>query len=638
MMSVAFAQAERIERLVRNFLFVTVWCCGLLLPLEANSGAAEFANQRSIEILSASEGISISLDSEGEKLEIRWNHPGDIAAFQVKIDDSPYFRCPIIARDVRGRNLAIGVLDSGLAPGIPYFVRVEPGNMQTSFRIRHQAWRESLPSPEYLRKAWEVAGRSWFQRYSGIKWDDTVKRWEFDPQWPDGEARVGPMAYYLEYAARGAVNLALVGHDLELMDELAGFYLIYLKRFTTLGQLRQKKSLLISIELLENQGPDSTRTLAWLEKGTLRSRLRECLLCNTQFFHPAARLIRIISTLSVSERTSVMKQFVAAYWPLVVRDHLLRLLYEAHWNYWGAQDLPKKLINIWRAIIGATVPPKLSYQHGMHDWDVWLIATAAEMLGANANDPNLVPLSAEEVARLQEIVRVGVQLFQKKRTVYQDTHDFQGNLVQSASYFNGDFDDHPEMAFTGYNGKSFPSPTQKQPRRGSSWDISHFYRVPVFLRSLYDNGKATGLNFPQARDIELVINQYIYMVFQGDFSRPLFRNFFDGHDGWYRVGYHGPNFGYPPSTECDMRDAKRPCLTVAGIYGWGLIAFFHDELMKLQQALIKLALARDEGLISFRERYYLYNGESFAFTDGEYKIRYPFLLFAILSGVPERFL
>ena len=43
-------------------------------------------------------------------------------------------------------------------------------------------------------------------------------------------------------------------------------------------------------------------------------------------------------------------------------------------------------------------------------------------------------------------------------------------------------------------------------------------------------------------------NQFAYRVFNGDFEYPLFSNYFDGTNGWYRVDYDKrKNFGYGPS-------------------------------------------------------------------------------------------
>ena len=166
----------------------------------------------------------------------------------------------------------------------------------------------------------------------------------------------------------------------------------------------------------------------------------------------------------------------------------------------------------------------------------------------------------------------------------------------SASYFNGDFDDHRDMAYALYTGATFPTPVQKQPSQGGSRDVSHYYRIPILFRSLYDNRKATGNPFPQTQDIQLLVNQYLYRVFNGNFDKPLFKNFFDGNDGWYRVGYHGKTFGYPPSIYADKRLTNRPGLALGAIRGWGLLAPFSEDLTKLQKALLVLAASQEPSI------------------------------------------
>lgn len=571
---------------------------------------------------------SVNRESKSE-----WIPIADSDGLPASINDGPGVHHRITVGDLAGWNLTRKLFEPVLAAGIREDFRTGPGVALGRCGVDGPSWCKWLPGRDYLRKAWELAGRAWLAKYSGVRWNDEARKWQIDQQWPYGEFDVGPLAYDIEFAARGAVELALSSHDLALLSELSGFYLTYVNRFTTLGALRRRGSLFVSTQLLDDQGVDSARTLPWLEKGALRSQLRECLLCNGQFFHPAARLIRVISTLSKLERTQEMTEFVQTYLPLIVRDHLLRVVYMARWDHLKTEGVANQLIDMWRSAIRVPVPPGPSYQYAMTDLDLWLIGTAAEILGGNANEPELISLSREELVSLREIVQVGIELFQRKRMVYRDTRDFRGTFVESTSYFNGDLDDHPDMAYAAYGGKPFPSLSQKQPARYGSWDISHFYRVPIFLRSLYDNRSATGLTFPQSRDIELVINQYVYRVFQGDFRRPLFRNFFDGRDGWYRIGYHGSGFGYPPSRYCDMGDAMRPCLTIAGVYGWGLIAFLHADLTELQHALIRLSLSKDLQIVRFRDQYYKYNNESFSFVDAQGNLQYPFLLFAILSDL-----
>lgn len=492
------------------------------------------------------------------------------------------------------------------------------------------AWSEPSLNYVYLRKAFETSGREWMQENAGVKWNEAKGKWEIDRQW-SYEEQASQRSYYIEFTSRGAVNMGLACHDLRLLNELAEFHTVYTQRFTTLGEMRHRKKPSQTTYLLDNQGDDSARTLLWIDED---GRIRENVLYTGQFFHPAARLVRAITTLPESERTPSMKNFVRLYTPLIVGDHLLRFLYQAEWDYWGARDLPKHLVDIWTTIRSSSTRPEYSYQHSMQDWDLWLIAAAAEMLGANANDPTLVPLKPDEKTRLQRALRVGVSLLQEKRTTDPGTKNFRRETVGSAWYFSGDMDDHEEMAYSAYTAQSFPTEKQKRVHRGGTWDISHYYRVPVLLRSLYDNKKATGVDFPLVHDVELVTNQYMYRVFRGDLNRPLFNNFADGTNAWYQV--RGANFGYPPAQYCDAHNPDRPCLTDGAAIAWGLLASFNPDLMELEHSLAKLAARDDPETERFKDRFYYYNNQSYSFRDERRHLQYPILLFWILSGVPEK--
>jgi hypothetical protein len=516
-----------------------------------------------------------------------------------------------------------------MALGLPW-----PGRRNLS---EPRAWSEPYLNSTYLRKAWESTGREWVHKYSGVRWNEAAGKWEIDEQWPHQD-EVAQQAYYVEQATGPAVNMGSVCHDVRLLDELTQFYIVYANRFTTLGELRrQGMSASLDTRPLESRGEDSARTLSSIDKQPTGSRIRECLLCNSQFLHPASRLIRVITLLPESERTPAMKNFAALYAPLIVRDHLIRVLYETEFSdHYGAKELPRQQVQAWKAITASSSRPKLSHQYAMQDVDLYLIATAAEILGANANDPKLVALKPDDKAHLVEIVQAGVNLFQKKRTLYPDTKNFHGEVVGSASYFNGDLDDHPDNAYSAYTGSAVPTPSDKKALRGASWDTGHFYRVPLFMRSLYDNKKATGVDFPTDHDVQLVTNQYMYRVFRGDFAHPLFNNYFDGSNGWYRVGYHGPAFGYPPVQDCDAHSSDRPCEAPGTVYGWGQVASFNPDLIELEHALATLGWREDPETKRFKDRYYWYNNQSYSFRDPQGRTQYPFLLFTDLAGVPEK--
>jgi hypothetical protein len=79
-----------------------------------------------------------------------------------------------------------------------------------------------------------------------------------------------------------------------------------------------------------------------------------------------------------------------------------------------------------------------------------------------------------------------------------------------------------------------------------SWDNSHYYILPVFLRTLFDNKKVinslTG-NFSAATDLRYAAQQLVYNVMQNHTQvsarqYPVFANYMDGTDGW--SGITGP--------------------------------------------------------------------------------------------------
>jgi hypothetical protein len=132
-----------------------------------------------------------------------------------------------------------------------------------------------------------------------------------------------------------------------------------------------------------------------------------------------------------------------------------------------------------------------------------------------------------------------------------------------------------------------------------------------------------------------VTNQYVYRVFNGDFSRPLFHNFFDGSDGWLRVGYVGPDFGYPPSSYCDMHNPNRPCMIPGAIMAWGLLAFANPDLARVEQALVKLALNGDPESRRFRDRYYFYVETPYEVLNTQGKQTYGIALYFVIADSAE---
>jgi hypothetical protein len=556
------------------------------------------------------------LQKTANQVTIQWDSVPKVTSYLVLVDDAPTFVTPIISRTVNHNCLNLNNFDAGFAPGVTYYVRVNPRGSQATFRLKIQAWAEPYLSYSYARAAWENAGRAWMGQFSGVTWNPQRQTWILGTSWSDANSNVAQDAYYLEHGARAAVNMGSVRNDIALLDELAAFYVAYQGRYTTLGAMRSL--IQYDTSMLKNSGPDSTKTLIWVYGDGGTTYVRECDLCNSQFYHPVARLLRIITTLPASERTKAMQDFAEWYVPIVTHDHLLRLLGSAN---------------------GFLVAQIRNSPSQISDLHLWLISEAAEILGANANNPNLVPLTSPEKLKLRQAVQVAVEALKTNHvTQYPDTKDFRSKVVGSVSYFNGEYiaRHDPDYAYSGYFGQSFPTPTEAKLQPDASWDISHFYRFPVFLRSLYDNKKAVGVDFPSFVDLRLLLNHLMYKNFQGNFDLPLFNNYFDGSNGWYRVGYHGPHFGYPPAQYCNNSVGPEPCLTTGAVQGWGLIAFFTPDAVKLQHSLATLAWSHDARQIAFRRQYYYYNSLDYSASDSRGRAQYPSLLLWVLAGAAER--
>jgi hypothetical protein len=499
--------------------------------------------------------------------------------------------------------------NSGQAP-----VSSAPQNLVQSISLNDR----KIDTKTYLDRAWELKARGGLTSNSGFVWDSAAREWSLKTRLPDEALKA--IAHYASWtanAARFGINSAQAYGELDRFDELAKFYSAFLKTyFTTLGEMRKTNAPEIKQKLLGAElGPDSTRTMVWYWKQADGSViLRDCYLCNADYFYPAARLVRAIAGLKATERNAAMSQFVSEYVPLLVKDHVLR------------PNFAERM----RAEIN---PGSSSYKKQVMIGDeIEDVATAAEVLGAYTSDPKFVAIGDADVSKLKELVKAGVDRFQFSRTLIKDADG-----RSAASYFNGDYDWHEDMEYARYEGESFPTPAQKAKAQGASWDISHFSLIPMFLRSLYDNTQATGVDFPQKADIEYIGNQYVFHVFEGDIKKPLFRNFFDGSDGWYRVNYSGRSrYGIAPSRFCNMSDPSHGCLTISGIYSWSLLAPLHPDIARVQTGLIDLARSNDPSIACFqqscfRERYYRYAENSFSFVDSDGNIQYPPALITVLS-------
>lgn len=516
----------------------------------------------------------------------------------LEINDAPGFRTPVLTKVFTGSRTDLHGNDAGLIPGIEYHFRLDGRDVRDFDLSLNASFSEPAVNCSMLRGTWEQLGRlKTGVAFSGVQWDITRAHWTVLPH----TYLVGASLYNTELYLRPALNAARACNNLQTLDEIAQYYLVMLQQTETVGALLSRPNVTAETKQRLASTDRSARTFA----ASFGGEVGEGELYNAQWLHPAAQLVRLISLLPEERRTPAMKAFALEYTPFIVSEHLERYFVHESLPAPGG-GRPVARIERWKLAMRG-LKGDVPWDTAMSDIDLWLLASAAEMLGANANDAALAPLDARQVAMLRSALQTGIRFFQSKRTDYPETKNFQGERAGSASYFNGDYSAHPDYLYSGVTSEKLSSLPVPHVNTGASWDISHAYRLPIFLRALYENRKATGVDFPRYRDLQLVVNQYVYRVFNGDYSHPLFHNYFDGSDGWHRVGFNGLGFGYPPSRYCNMHDEKHPCLAPGSIIAWGQLAFANPDLARLEQALVKLAFDEKAETQAFRDRYYFYD-------------------------------
>ena len=473
--------------------------------------------------------------------------------------------------------------------------------------------------------SWEAQLMPGVVNSSGLEWDSDTRTWSPQPDWTAPSTGTGPLNYYKEQFLRPLTRLAIAKGDVALMEELAGFHLALLQwRTTTVGTMLQNGG---SNPIIEIDGPATARTFPWYEpyEGTIR--IREDIQSDAQYLSTAAQLLRAIAQMPAAMRTAHLLQFVKDYNGFLVSEQLLRILYgmAVPWFY-ANPKIPLPVVAGWTylAETGYRPPHPYAYQAAMTDTMLWLVADSAEVLGADAAAPDLAILDNTDRRQLRRAVLAGVSLMHARCP-----HLVSPDGADVLSLFAGDYDDHPDYAYAGDTGPDQPS--VPNPKYGLSWDISHSYRFPIVFRSLYETRNATGANFPTLNDLVALGNSCFHLAFTGNSRLPAFKNFLDGWNGWFEVGYASIPNGYPPEQYCDSAKSPNNCLTGGALQGWGQLAFANPNLASLMQSLINLAYDDSLPTTAFKDQHYYYGAPYSIIGD-----TYPVFMIWVVGDSAER--
>ncbi len=257
---------------------------------------------------------------------------------------------------------------------------------------------------------------------------------------------------------------------------------------------------------------------------------KEIELSSIQYLYLISKIIHIIASIDQNKRTSIMSDFVDKFLPIIIKDHYLRWLP----NY--TTSLERKYLKLF--------PQK--FQNAINDKELQLAGGIAEILSANSKDNNLIPLTTNQKESMISFINLANRLL-RSRLSESELVDFNGEKVKGINFDLGMWDEYPDYSYSGYTGTSFPTLADKKSATNVGWDISHARRLVHVFDSLYEYRNLTNGDFPDESVMVGLTNQVVYGVFNKDFDKPLFTNYMDGTNGWYRVNYaNRENFGYGP--------------------------------------------------------------------------------------------
>lgn len=308
--------------------------------------------------------------------------------------------------------------------------------------------------------------------------------------------------------------------------------------------------------------------------GTSFTTGHESVLVSSQFLYPISVLIWEFARQEKLNDPRV-HDFVNSYWDILVKDHLLRWIFnEGTSGYgvfqlrgWGCNDgdfnhaervehLTHRRFgtNYFQALYGTSYSaPK--YCNAVWDTDLWILANVAHVLAAHQLNPAALPMDSTTFLRLRQHLDNGLKLFESRMT-YKNILNFNGASVEAAIFDIGGFNGHPDYNYSADLDPTYPGytvtggPVNRPPMPGQNvaWDISHARRLVQFLWTMETLQDPLQLNFATDRILKGLARQMAFVIFNGDYKTPSFSNFMDGGNGWYRVNYsERPGAGYAPS-------------------------------------------------------------------------------------------
>lgn len=263
------------------------------------------------------------------------------------------------------------------------------------------------------------------------------------------------------------------------------------------------------------------------------------------------------------------------------------------------------------------------------DKHLWMIAIYADLAGVLWKESRLwqkVSLSGDQLILMRNHFSRLLNLL-AVRTTITSTITESGKKAQLAELDRGFWWLHDNNKYANYTGSVKPvicvpkedgtyrkkvsvSASALSPARELGWDFSHSRRLVHVFDAIERNRHAIQMVFgiaevdlPTVSTMQAFARQLIENLWNGSYLQPLFRNYWSGNNGWYRVAYNNGTSrcteGYPPFGLTES-------FITGGYVTW---AGFVPEIRILGRRLYWLSESDDDSNNQFLDRYYSGLGE-----------------------------
>ncbi|GAB4296211.1 MAG: hypothetical protein Kow0068_20690 [Marinilabiliales bacterium] len=356
--------------------------------------------------------------------------------------------------------------------------------------------------------------------------------------------------YNIEVYTINLIEAAGKTKDINLIDSLAALYNIALKDLISTDTYYLPYNQKIDTIKFKKPYKLWLNKTKYLTDSMYKDVNIEVILNSIQFSYAVTRTINL-SLLFDNEQlnnTVNINKLADEYWDIIVNDQLYRWIFG------------EKLFNIesWGCIKGNYNHNELidlkanekfrktvSHCKAITDCDLWIMACVAEILMINEKAPQRFPIADSLKNNFKEYLNKSLQLV-KSRYYQVKVKDFNNTKTTALQFDIKAWIDHIDNRYARIETDSIPLNIKPKKLKKIGWDISHARRLVSCLNTFYNYNLIFNTGFPDSTDMKKIANNFAYNVFNGDFTNPLFSNYMDGTNGWYRLGYKCQNCGYGP--------------------------------------------------------------------------------------------